>query len=498
MDDLRKVLLVDLGARRSWIEHVDASGSFGLGGKVLGVRLLERFLDPGAAPFSAANVVAILPSRLSAYGMSGSNRFGAFTRSPLTGLWLESYAGGTFARTFTETGWDALVIVGASSNPVHLHVDQEGAHFRPADELWGKDTFAVEQRLLSELKPRSAVLCIGVAGENLVPVANVMHQQAHTLGRAGLGAVLGSKKLKAVSVTSTGPLRPALSERFVQVRNEVAKLAVDSPTASAYREFGTPVMVWICNEAGTFPTDFFSRGVAPHRRTLEAQQWHEWAVVEHGTCPPCPLRCRKSLTLTTGPQAGRRLHGPEYETIYAFGGSCMVEHARDVAVLSELCNRMGLDTISTGNLVAAAIKAKELGKLAEGPAAGDVEGIAQLVEAIATRSGSLGDLLSRGLDEALAELGMQEWSITSKRLDPAGYEPRRLKGMALSYAVSVRGACHLRATFYKAELAGLLDGLDDEAYVGTYIDWEDRMLIQDGLTLCRFYRATAISCLGSD
>jgi aldehyde:ferredoxin oxidoreductase len=166
----------------------------------------------------------------------------------------------------------------------------------------------------------------------------------------------------------------------------------------------------------------------------------------------------------------------------------MVEHAADVARLNERCNVLGLDTMSTGNLVGAAVKARQLGLLENAPAPGDVEAISQLLGEIATRSTPTGEALAQGVDEALARFGMSEWSITSKHLDPAGYEPRKLKSMALSYALNVRGACHLRATFYKAELGGLLKELDDDTYVQTYIDWEDRMLLSDSLTLCRFYR----------
>jgi len=488
MTNTRKVLFVDLGTGGSRVDEIDAEGTLGLGGKILGIRLLEKYLDVDTDPLAPANIVALTPSRLVAYGMSGSDRFGAFTKSPLTGIWLESYCGGTFARTLCETGWDAVVVTGAASTPVHLHIDAGGARILPASDLWGKDTFAVEAEVLARLDRRSAVLSIGVAGENLVKVASVMHEEAHTLGRGGLGAVFGSKKLKAVSVTSPGGLRPEAQEQFVLTRREVSQLAVDSPTATTYHTYGTPVMVSMLNAAGTFPTDFFSKGTAPHHATLEAEHWPEWATIDHDTCPPCQLRCRKRLTLTSGAETGRELHGPEYETIYAFGGSCMVEHARDVAKLNERCNRLGIDTISGGNLAAVAIKAKQLGLSADAPDPGDVEGISALLEAVATRSTPLGRTLAQGMDDALADLGMSGWSITSKRLDPAGYEPRRLKGMALSYAVSVRGACHLRATFYKAELGGLLEGLDDDAYVRTYIDWEDRMLLLDGLTMCRFYR----------
>ena len=486
--DRRAVLFVDLSTGASRVDYIDDPGSLGLGGKVLGVRLLETYLDTRVDPLAPENIVAILPSRMNAYGLSGSGRFGAFTKSPLTGIWLESYSGGSFAKAFTDTGWDAVVITGKAAEPVRLHVDAEGAHLLPATDLWGKDAFTAEDEILAALERRSAVLCIGVAGENLVRVASVMHEKAHTLGRGGLGAVFGSKLLKAVSATSPGATRPESQEQFVTTRKELAALAVDSPTATTYHKFGTPVMVALLNEAGTFPTDFFLKGVAPHRRTLEVEHWLEWSTKESDTCSPCPLRCRHRYTLTQGPETGREYHQPEYETIYTFGGSCMVEDVRDVMKLNEICNRLGIDTISGGNLVAAAIKAKQLGLLEDAPQAGDAEGIAEVLEAIARRSTPLGDLLSQGMDDALAALDMTGWSITSKRLDPAGYEPRRLKGMALSYAVSVRGACHLRATFYKAELAGILDGMDDDTFVTTYIDWEDRMLLLDSLTMCRFYR----------
>jgi len=488
MVDARSILVVDLTAGSSRVEQIDGAGTLGLGGKVLGIRLLERYLDPAVDPLASENIIALTPSRLVAYGMSGTDRFGVFTKSPLTGIWLETYSGGSFAKTLCETGWDALVITGAAPAPVRVHIDREGARMLPADDLWGKDTFATEAELLAGLGRRSSALTIGVAGEKLVRVASVMHEQAHTLGRGGLGAVFGSKMLKAVTATSPGPAKPHAQEQFEATRREVSALATDSPVVAAYRKYGTPIMVSVLNEAGTFPTDFFLKGAAPHRATLEAEHWPEWATVEHHTCSPCQLRCRKRLILTEGPEAGREIHGPEYETLYTFGGSCMVEHARDVAKLNERCNMLGIDTISGGNLAAIAIKAKQLGVLDEGPEPGDVEGIAATLEALATRSTSLGETLAQGMDDALADLGMSDWSITSKGLDPAGYEPRRLKGMALSYAVNVRGACHLRATFYKAELSGILDGLDDDAYVQTYIDWEDRMLLMDGLTMCRFYR----------
>jgi aldehyde:ferredoxin oxidoreductase len=488
MADMKRVLVVDLTTASSHSDELHTEGTLGLGGKVLGIRLLEKYLDPDVDPLSPENVVAITSSLISAYAMYGSNRFAAFTKSPLTGIWLECYCGGTFARIVTETGWDAVVIKGAAKTPVRLHITADGAEILPADELWGKDTLVTEDEVLARLEKRSAVLCIGVAGENLVKIAAIMHERAHSLGRGGIGAVFGSKMLKALSVTSAGPLKPELQPQFAEYRREVADEAKVAPGTRNYHLYGTPVMVGLVNAAGAFPTNFFNGGEAPHRATLEAERWTEWCRVESDSCPPCQLRCRKRLIVTEGPDAGREIHAAEYETLYSFGGSCMVEHAFDVARLNERCNILGMDSISAGNLAAVAIKAREAGRLPAGPAAGDTEAIIRVLDEIATRSTSAGDTLANGMDEALAAFGMSDRSITSKGMDPAGYEPRRLKGMALSYALSPRGACHLRATFYKPELGGLLKDLDDDTYVETYIDWEDRMLLMDSLTICRFYR----------
>lgn len=493
MGGARRILVVDLSTGASRVEGLEDGSLLGLGGKALGLRLFEHYLDPRADALSPANMVALASSPLAGHAFPGSNRLAAFSKSPLTGAWLEAYVGGSISRTMRETGWDALVILGTASAPSRIHLTSAGAEILPAGELWGLDAFDTERSLLASLGKRSGVLCIGPAGENRVAVAAVMHEEAHAFGRGGLGAVFGSKNLKAVTVSSFGPVKAAVPEDFRAVRLEVSRLAAESPTGGKYRQYGTPMMVAIMNEAGAFPSAFFGAGTSPHRASLEAEGWGSWAKVENETCAPCPMGCRKRLTLTAGPEAGRVIHGPEYETLYAFGGSCMVEHARDIAFLNETCNRLGIDSISSGNLVALAMRAAERGRLPEAmdgglPRPGEVAAIAELLGDIARRSTPLGTLLARGMDAAARELGLEGDAITSKGLDPAGYEPRKMKGMALSYALSPRGACHLRSTFYKAELSGALAGLGPEENVATYVDWENRLLLADSLILCRFYR----------
>ncbi|GAB4246195.1 MAG: aldehyde ferredoxin oxidoreductase family protein [Thermoleophilia bacterium] len=485
---MTKILFIDLSAGTTSAEDLAFAGLAGLGGKALAVHLLERYLDPKVDPLAPGNVVVFTPSPLAAYGFSGSDRFGAFTKSPLTGAFLESYAGGTMARTMRETGWEAVVVRGAAADPVRVHIDSAGAVILPAGELWGRDVFETEDNLRARLEKRSSTMIIGPAGEARSAVASVQLERDHALGRGGLGAVFGSKHLKAVTVTSAGSVRLEPGEAFADVRRRVAKLATDSPAAHAYRTFGTPMMVAVINEAGAFPTGYWTSGRAPHRATLEAENFPEWAEVATETCPPCPVRCRRRLTVKEGPHAGRVVRGPEYETLFSFGGLCMVEHARDVLFLHEECNRLGMDTMSAGNLVSLAIRATQQGRRPDGPAPGHAEAIAALLGHMARRDTELGDILSRGIRGAAAAFGMEDEAIHVKGMEPAGYDPRSLRGMALAFATSPRGACHLRATFYKPILAGLTKDKDADGVAELFIDYEDRMFLYDCLIMCRFYR----------
>ena len=272
------------------------------------------------------------------------------------------------------------------------------------------------------------------------------------------------------------------------MRHKVSHLATDSPAANAYRAMGTSMMVAVLNEAQGFPADYWRTGTVPHRATLEAENFTSWGTVQTGTCPPCPMRCRRIITIGEGEEAGKTVHGPEYETLYSFGGLCMVEHARDVLLIHEECNRLGMDTISAGNLVALAMLAEEKGRQVEAPGKGDVPGIMNLLQQMADRSSELGDTLSQGIRSAAADLDLVDEAIHVKGMEPAGYDPRALRPMALAYATSPRGACHLRATFYKPILGGLTKDLDDDALAELFVDFEDRLFLFDCLIMCRFYR----------
>jgi len=246
-------------------------------------------------------------------------------------------------------------------------------------------------------------------------------------------------------------------------------------------------MVKIMNQAHAFPTKYWSEGTFNDWEKISADALHERCRVKPHACPKCFMACGRMTTVQQGRHAGLKLEGPEYETIYAFGGLCLIDSIEEIAYLNDICDRLGMDTITAGNLCAFTIEAAKRGRIDEKINYGDVDAIAELLNKIAHRE-SVGDILARGIRFAAKEWNMEDVAVHVKGLEPAGYDPRVLKGMGLAYATSDRGACHLRATFYKPELSGMIDPDIIEGKAKLFIDFEDRLTIFDTLILCRFYR----------
>ena len=253
------------------------------------------------------------------------------------------------------------------------------------------------------------------------------------------------------------------------------------------RSKGTPQLVRIMNGVGGFPTRYWQKGVYEHWENISAEALQERCTVEPHACLKCFMACGRLSTVKEGRHAGLRIEGPEYETIYAFGGLCEIDSIEEIAYLNDICDRLGIDTISAGNLVAFAIEASRQGRIDLKIDYGDVDAMASLLEDMAYRRG-LGHILAGGIKAAAKEWGMEDQAIHVKGLEPAGYDPRVLKGMGLAYGSSDRGACHLRTTFYKPELSGLIDPDQIENKAAVFAEWEDRLTISDTLVLCRFYR----------
>ncbi len=483
-----KVLIIDLTSETAREEAIsDDVLQRCLGGKGLGSHLLMEYLEPGADPLSAENKLVFATGPAADTVVPAASRFGVFARSPLTGYFGESFSGGHVAPVMKRTGYDAFMIEGAAERPVYLHISDDGVTFADASGIWGNDAFAAEDALLDEAGVDGAqAVVIGPAGENQVRFACIKNNYWRTAGRTGMGAVMGSKYLKGIVFSGSKSTPLADEEMLQEYVRDMIKECRDTERTEIMQTLGTPYMVGVTNAASAFPTRYWSEGRFEHWEGISSDAMQETMEVRPNACHRCFMACGKMSKVTEGRHKGLVLEGPEYETLYALGGICCVDSIDEVAYLNDLCDRLGLDTISGGNMVALGIEAGARGKLEGQPDYGDVDGIARSLKQIAHREGP-GEILALGVRRAAEELGLQDLAIEVKGLEPAGYDPRRLPGMSLGYAVSERGACHLRSSFYMSEIKGEAseDAVDKTR---EFFNFENRNTFEDLLILCRFYQ----------
>lgn len=483
-----QLLRIDLTKPRFTVEPIPESVLRAyLGGKGLGSHLLLKENPPHVDPFSPENRLIITLGPLADTPFYGSSRYAVFTKSPQTGIYCESYSGGKITLSLSRTGYDAIIIEGRSSHPTFLDISDKEVLFHSASSLWGKATYEAEEAILKKVGKNSGALVIGPAGENLVKFAVIESERWRSLGRAGIGAVMGSKKLKGIAFHGKKRREiadPSSLKRLSQAFRDRVK---NNEIVHMYKTYGTPMLVSIMNTIGAFPTQYWSKGTLEGWEGISAESLMERCQVSSIACPYCFMACGKISEIKQGRHRGLRIMGPEYETIYAFGGLCMVNSIEEIIYLNDLCDRLGMDTITAGNLAAFAIEASKRKKIKENLQYGDVDSIAEILTKIAHRKG-VGRILSEGVRHAAKVWGMEEKAIHVKGLEPAGFDPRVLKGMGLAYATSDRGACHLRATFYKSELSGQIDPDQIRGKAKLFVDYEDKMTLFDALILCRFYR----------
>ncbi len=484
-----QLLRVNLSKEKATVEPIPESilRSY-LGGKGLGSFLLLKENQPRIDPLSPQNHLIFTLGPLADTPFFGSSRYAVFTKSPQTGIYSESYSGGRITRPFSRTGYDAVIIEGKSNHPIFLEISDKNVVFHDASDLWGKETYPSEDAILKTVGIKGAgALVIGPAGENSVKFAVMESEYWRSLGRAGIGAVMGSKKLKGIVFHGEKRRKLADPSSLKRLALDFRDRVKDHPVVSIYRKYGTPMLVSIMNTIGGFPTQYWSKGNLEGWEEISAESLLEHCHVISLACPNCFMACGKISEIKEGRHRGLRIMGPQYETIYAFGGLCMVRSIEEIIYLNDLCDRLGMDTITAGNLIAFAIEAAREKKIKESLDYGDVDGIAALLKKIAYRKG-IGKILSEGVRHAASVWGMEEKAIHVKGLEPAGFDPRVLKGMGLAYATSDRGACHLRATFYKSELSGQIGPEQIKGKAKLFVDYEDKMTLFDTFILCRFYR----------
>lgn len=485
-----KLLRIDLSNQTYNVEKIDdevLKNNFG--GKGLGTYLLTKNIKPDIDPLSEHNKLILTVGPATDTIIPGASRYGVYSKSPLTGIYGESVSGGHAAPAIKKTGYDAIIFEGVSRAPVYVEISDKNISFHKADHLSGKDTYFTEETVLKEVNnPNAQAIVIGPAAENLVRFACIVNNKWRCAGRVGMGAVMGSKRLKAVVFHGESNCEIAdlnMLKEYVKSLNEKAK---SDPVVKAYQMYGTPMQVAVTNKFNTFPTKYWSKGHFDNWENLSADYMRNNMETKPKACHRCFLACGKLNKIKNGKYAGLTIEGPEYETIYAIGGLNCLNSLEEVAYLNDICDKLGIDTMTAGNLAGFTIEAVKKGRVKRNLDYGDTEGIAALFYEIGNRSGETGDILANGIKYASKKWGMEDEAVHVKGLEPAGFDPRVLKGMGLAYATSTRGACHLRATFYKLELSGMVDPDKIDGKAEIFVELEDRMTIFDTMILCRFFR----------
>lgn len=489
-----RTLTIDLTARTFVIEPLgDEVLAECFGGKGLATRLLLDRNPVGVDALAPENHLIFATGPFCGGRLWGGSRYGVYTKSPQTGFYSESYSGGKVPEAIDAAGFDAVVLHGKSPAPTVLSIHPDGVVFHAAQDLWGMETFAAEEAAVARFAyqqegfaKRGAVV-IGPAGENLVRYAIIANDKWRCAGRTGVGAVMGSKLVKAIVFQGDRKRAYADPEGVAEYAKNFSKTNMEHPGVKAYKKMGTTMMVTLMNHNGAFPARYWNQGTVDHVEQISGERYHEEHEVKPHACAKCFMACGRMARLTKGRHKDLKLEGPEYETIYSFGGLCMITEMEEIAYLNDLCDRLGMDTITAGNLCALLMEAKSKGRVDYQIEYGDADQVAALIGKIAARH-DIGDVLADGIIRASKEWGLTDLAIHVKGLEPAGYEPRVLKGMGLTFATSPRGACHLRTTFYKPELSGMIppDQIKDKAVL--LIEFENRLNIFDTLVLCRFYR----------
>jgi aldehyde:ferredoxin oxidoreductase len=445
-----------------------------IGGKAMGAYLLLRHLPPKTPPYDPGNILIFITGPLSGTNFPAASRSAVITRSPMTGTFLDSYCGGFFGPHLKRAGLDALVITGKAQKPVYILADEGKITIEKADQVWGLSTFDTEARLQNEHRKekgeRISVASIGPAGEKMVRFANIVNDR-RCYGRGGAGAVMGSKNLKAVVLR--GNQRPGMTDEaaFKDVAGRSRRKTAAHPLTGKEGHFpkvGTMMTLDLTNETGTLPTRNWQENTSEHADVINADAFVKH-IIRPKTCYACPIGCSRESTAT---QSGVEYttEGPEYETMYAFGPNCEIKEPEVVIAADKLCTDYGLDTISCGVVVGFAMECFEAGLLSSVDTAGSDlsfghgDALIDLIHLIGKREG-LGQILAEGVKRASEKIkGSSEFAMHVKGLELPGYDPRGMKGQALTYAVSDRGGCHLRSNTLRTEIIGKPRAYDRYVY----------------------------------
>jgi aldehyde:ferredoxin oxidoreductase len=479
-----------------------------IGGTGLGTWLLLQHCPDGVDALGAENPIIFVFSPLVGSPLTTSAKFAVMSKSPLTRRINDSLSSSSFAIAGKKTGFDAIVVTGRSESRCALVVDDGEVTLADANSVWGLSSRETEEQLPAEIGSGFRIASIGPAGENLVHFATVSNEGRHA-GRGGLGAVMGSKNLKAIAVRGTKLTSYAHPKELTQYAKDLSRKSF-GPATEKYRELGTVSNLLTFNRLGTLPTRNFQEGSFEGAAAISPEVVGETHTRTRASCAACTIGCEHIFQLSLNPvpsplggegtDSGVADAGPkatevgvrlEYENLFALGPLCGISDPNTVLRASRLCDELGVDTISAGGTIAFAMECAERGLIDEPELRfGNSEALLETLRKIAAREG-IGELLSQGSRAAAEEIGQGSAAFAPhvKGLEIPGYEPRALQTMALGFAVGTRGADHNRSGAYQVDFSDRVDrfDIDDEA-VPLAIETEDESALMDSLILCRFLR----------
>ena len=455
-----------------------------LGGVGLGTWLTAEIAPAGVDPLAPENPLSFVFSPLVGTPLTTSAKFAVVAKSPLTGLLTDALASSHFAIAGKFTGYDALVITGRAERPTHVFISEEGVTLVDASAEWGMSAAETEAAVRERSGRRWRVAAIGPAGESQVRYATISHDGRHA-GRGGLGAVLGSKLVKSVSVSGRKRVTLADKEGVLALAKDLRQRSF-GPATAKYRELGTLANLLAFNAINTLPTRNFQTATFEGAAMLSTEELATSRSVAKNSCASCSIGCEHIYAGKDGKESR-----VEYENVFALGPLCGVSDADDVLAASSRCDELGLDTISAGGTIAWAMECAERG-LIDAPwlRFGDGAAVLRALDEIGTRTG-LGALLAEGTRVAAEQVGQGSGDFAAhvKGMEMPGYEPRTLQSMALGLAVNARGADHNRSGAYEADLSGDRDRLAGATdHVRAAIATEDRAAVIDSMILCKFLR----------